>query len=106
MPRVKLTDAQLAAVEVYVTDPAHVECPEDRAARVIQAALDGKRLDYRPELAELIAERLTEASNSADSELEVLQGEERRMADRMAKSLAALSSRVRREVQRCPVSTT
>jgi hypothetical protein len=103
VPRIKLSPAQLAAVEVYVTDPAHTEYPADKAARLFQAAQDGAWLDFPAELADVLAERVNEASNSADDEAHGggaagRSGEDRRMAGIAARSLAALSGRIRKSV--------
>lgn len=85
--RLWLGSAQIDALSIYVIDPSHVECPWDHGARVVAQHLDGRSLVLSPGVCDVVADRLTEGSNSADED---------GYSD-WARALANLSGRVRRE---------
>lgn len=86
--RIKLTEAQQAAVEIYVTDPAH----EDEDSDLFRDLYDGQTLTIPDEdTRERFWALLNDASNSADGE-----EHDRAAAQRMARSLSSLAGRVLR----------
>lgn len=91
MPRIRLSEAQLSALEIYILDPIFLEDPDD-IARLFEPCVDVEKriLDVPEDAVAMFAERLTEAANSADAE-EDGRGE----GGKAARSLTAIQKHLR-----------
>jgi hypothetical protein len=97
--KVRMTEAQAAAFEIYVADPVHCEAgaeimddpdyPTCAAYREAAAMRKKDSLHVPPGKVDMVESILTEACNSADAE-RTAEG------NRAARSLCSLSSRLRK----------
>ena len=94
----RIGERQAGALETYVFDPAHVGFEEARAAMLLQQETRNGSyyLSFYPEAVNEIYWGLVEAANSADADVERLNGEARTWARQDRDALTALADRVLR----------
>jgi hypothetical protein len=98
VPRVRLSTAQISALECRPVQPGEALEPEDQViARAVEAGA-GLALVFEDSEREALFSALVEASNAEDAfaSFGSNDGDQRKAAGRAARSLAALSGRVLR----------